>query len=314
MQKDIFNIPPKYSGDVRVFFANTGADLKGFQQWQKPRGASIITILCIAGGGGGGGGFTRIAGAAGGGGGSGACSGITRLQAPAIFFPDVLYIQVGNGGQGGAAGAAGAAGLNSYVSTSKSIVLPNIICASGVNAPGGGGGGTGAAGGAAGSVPSIAATQPTSKWGYWFSDVGLVGVIGGPQTGLAGTAVTAWATIPFSPGASGAGCTTTNFAGGAVNISGNATLDIGNQGLYGVGGASLLPGGLSSGAVDGNAGVNRITPFFCSGGSGGGSNNSGQAGNGGDGGYGSGGGGGGAGATGGRGGNGGSGLVIIVEQ
>lgn len=311
MQKDFFHIPPKYSGDVKVYIANTGANTQGFQMWQKPKGATFVYMICIAGGGGGGGGFTRTANSAGGGGGSGACSGITRFNCPAIVLPDVMYIQVGNGGVGAAAGAAGGNGLNSYILSSKTAVLPNIICYSGVNAPGGGGGGTGAAAGAAGSVPTIAVTQPFNALGEWFSIVGLVGVIAGAQTGAVGTDVTAWAALPLSPGASGAGCTTTDFAGGQQTVT--ALMDIGNQGYYPTGAGNLVKGGTAAGTgVDGGGGMNRITPLFCSGGSGGGSNNSGVAGNGGNGGYGCGGGGGGAGATGGRGGNGGSGLVIII--
>lgn len=306
-----FNLPPGNAGDVKIYLPNTGVTGQGYQIWRKPKGASMIFMIAISGGGGGGGGFTRTAGSAGGGGGGGACSGISRFMCPAVLLPDELYIQVGHGGVGGAAGAAGGAGINSFILTSKTAVLPNIVLYSGVNAPGGGGGGTGAAAGAAGTVPTIAITQPLNAWGEWFSIVGLVGLIGGAQTGAVGTSVTDWAAIPLSPGAGGAGCTTTDFAGGDQTVT--ALLDLGSFGYYPTGAGNVAKGGTAAGAgVDGSAGANKLTPLIASGGAGGGSNNAAQAGHGGKGGIGCGGGGGGAGATGGRGGDGGPGLVIIV--
>lgn len=312
MHKDFFHIPPKYGADVKVYTATTGTNLMGFQTWQKPKGCSFIFMQAISGGGGGGGGFSRAAGNPGGGGGSGACSGIARFNCFANDLPDTLFIQVGMGGQGGAAGAAGGAGVNSLILTGRIANVPNIVLQSGVNAPGGGGGGTGAAGGPAGTVPTIAVVQPYNVMGMWQANVGLVGIIGGAQTGAAGGSVTAWATIPFSPGGPGAGCTTTNFAGGNINTT--ATFDAGNQGYYTSAGGGVAPGGTGIGAqINGSSGVLRLLPFFNSGGAGGGSHNAGQAGHGGSGGYGCGGGGGGAGTTGGMGGNGGSGLIKIIS-
>lgn len=310
-----FHLPNQFKADVQIYRATSATNLKGFQQWRKPRGASMVMMIAIAGGGGGGGGVTRTAGSAGGGGGGGACSGITRFITSAIFLPDELYVQVGVGGQGGEAGASGSngtAGTNSYILTSKTAVLPNIVCYSGVNAPGGGGGGTAAAAGAAGTVPTIAVTQPINALGEWFSIVGLVGVAGGAQTGAVGASVTAWGALPLSPGAGGAGCTTTDFAGGAQTAT--AAVDITSQGWYTNAAGNLAAAGTAAGThPNGSAGISRITPFLNCGGSGGGSNNSGTAGNGGDGGIGCGGGGGGAGTTGGRGGNGGDGLVVIIS-
>lgn len=313
MQKDFFNIPPKYSADVKIYTANMGVNNQGFQIWQKPKGASFVYMVAIDGGGGGGGGFTRVAGNAGGGGAGGACSGISRFNCPSIFLPDTMYIQVGNGGQGGAASSNGSAGIKSIISAAKSVTTPNVILEGCNAAPGGGGAGTGSAGGTGGSVPTVAVTRVTHGWGEWFSIVGLVGGAGGAQTGAVGTDITAWALIPLSPGAGGAGCTTTDFAGGNQSNNSGATMDIGNQMYFTTGTGQVAKGGTAAGAgVDGSGGLQRITPFFNSGGAGGGSNNSGQAGHGGTGGYGCGGGGGGAGATGGKGGNGGSGLVVIV--
>jgi hypothetical protein len=309
---DQFFTPSKFGADVRAYFANSTANVAGFQKWNKPRGISMVQMIAIAGGGGGGGGFTRAAAAAGGGGGGGACSGITRFLCPAMFLPDSLFIQVGDGGQGGAASANGSNGLNSYILTSPTAVLPNIVCYSGANAPGGGGAGGTAAAGTAGTVPTIAVTQPINALGEWFSTVGLVGSAGGAQTGAVGTSVTAWAALSLSPGAGGGGCTTTDFDGGAQTVT--ALLDIGSQSYYPTGAGNIAKAGTGIvAAINGSSFHPRMTPFFNAGGAGGGTNNAGTAGNGGHGGYGCGGGGGGAGTTGGRGGNGGNGLVLIIS-
>lgn len=301
---DFTNLPPRNKSNVQVFYATGSSNTNGYQSWYKPKGASMIAMITIAGGGGGAGGASGAPGTTGGGG--GACSGITRFIIPADFLPSVLYVQVGDGGQGGAGNAAGGAGTNSYILTSKTAVLPNIVCYSGVNAPGGG-----AVVGTGGAVPTIAVTQPINAMGNWFSFVGLVGGAGG--SAAAGTTITAWAAMTMSPGAGGGG----NSAGTGQN-GGSQTptnlIDIGNQGYYPNSAGAIALGGVTGGAINGGGGMSRITPFFNSGGAGGaGVNTGGTGGNGGSGGYGCGGGGGGASTTGGRGGNGGDGLVIIIS-
>jgi hypothetical protein len=308
---NMHNLSPVFKSDVQIFRANTQVNVQGFQRWVKPKGASMVAIWCI----GGGGGFTRTAGSAGGGGAGGACGNMTYFQTAALLLPNELFIQVGAGGVGGAASTNGAGGLNSYVLTSTTVVLPNIVVYSGVNAPGGGAAGASGSGGVGGTVPTIPVTQPFNRFGIWNTFVGLVGGAGGAQTGAVGTSITAWAAHPLSPGAGGAGCTTTDFDGGAQTAT--AILDIGAEGYYPTGAGNIAKAGTGiTTAINGSSGVKRDPasgPLFQSGGAGGGSNNSGTAGNGGAGGYGCGGGGGGAGTTGGRGGNGGDGLVIIVS-
>lgn len=314
---DLFDKAPLTKADVQIFTATQFS--QGWQTWYKPRGVTQSYMLTIAGGGGGGAGFTRAAGANGGGGGGGACSGVTRLITPSFFLPDVLYVQVGQGGLGGAtSGTAGAPGTNSYISLGHSNAAPNVILASGINAPGGGGAGTGAAAGAAGSVPTVATTVATHQYGHWFGTVGLVGVAGGftATTGQVGNSVTAWGLpaatpIPLSPGAGGGGIGTSNteFAGGGQTA--NAAVDWGNRN-WPITAGFLAPGGAGVGG-NGSAGVMSWQPFFMTGGGGGGTNNTGVGGSGGNGGIGCGGGGGGSGITGGRGGNGGSGLVMIIS-
>jgi hypothetical protein len=325
---DMGFLPPQFRGDVQLFFPTGNANTL-WQTWNKPRGISMIYMIAIAGGGGGGGGFTRATTVAGGGGGSGACSGMATLMMPAIFLPDTLKVSVGPGGAGGAPGANGQNGVNSYVTLgaglTTGITIPNVILASGANAPGGGGAGTGAAAGPAGAVPTVAtigAVGPMGKLGIWPNTgtatnngyVGLVGVIGGAQTGAAGTNITTgWNVIPFTPGASGAGVNTagTGFVGGSITLQ--AAVDFAD-GAFSP--AAILAGGTAgSGAAvggNGNNGIRSMKPFLHTGGTGGGSADGQIGGNGGMGGIGCGGGGGGAGTTGGRGGNGGDGMVAII--
>src|ERR1017187_8180289 len=116
MALDVFGLPPRVTADVQIFL-NSGS-AAAYQIWNKPKGDSMVFMLCISGGGGGGGAFQRAAGGAGGGGGGGACSGIARFICPALFLPDIMYVQVGAGGIGGVGGSvatAGANGVNSFI-------------------------------------------------------------------------------------------------------------------------------------------------------------------------------------------------------
>ena len=140
------NLPSITSADVQLF-TTTGVGATAYQLWQKPKGASIVFMLAIGGGAGGGTGRSKGAAVAGGGGGGGACSGGAKFICPALFLPDVMYVQVGDGGAGGIAGAttsdgvSGGAGTHSYILTSPTAVLPNVILYSGAGTIGGGGGG-----------------------------------------------------------------------------------------------------------------------------------------------------------------------------
>jgi hypothetical protein len=96
-------------------------------------------------------------------------------------------------------------------------------------------------------VPTIAVTQPINALGEWFSIVGLVGVAGGAQTGAVGTSVTAWGALPLSPGAGGAGCTTTDFAGGAQTAT--AAVDLTSQGWYTNAAGNLAAAGRAAGTI-----------------------------------------------------------------
>lgn len=311
---------PMYRGDVQSFFNSSNSQY--WQTWNKPAGVTMVHMTAIAGGGGGGGGHCRAAGNPGGGGAGGACSGIATLLVPAIFLPDVLYVQVGSGGAGGTnsatpgtVGGAGGNGSNSYVSLATSSVIPAIILASGANAPGGGGGGTSLVGGTGGAVPTvatIAAVGPIGKLGVWpntgtATNNGYVGLVGAAATtSSAGVSVSnGWNVIPFTPGAGGGGQSgSTDFNGGAVNIQASLALPDGFITANGI-----VPGPGQSG----NPGIQLFKPFLGSGGAGGGSSATASAGHGGKGAIGCGGGGGGSGVVSGMGGAGGPGAVIIVS-
>lgn len=312
---DEFHLLSRYKSNVKIFTPNVGVDAKGMQTWQKPRGASMVMMICIAGGGGGGGGNAAASGNFRSGGGGGASSGVARFLCPALFLPDTLFVQCGVGGKGGAGDANGSPGINSYVLTTPRVqTLPNIICYSGVNAPGGGQAGQTTTGGTGGTVPTIAVTQPFNSMGEWFAIVGVVGAAGG-NSDVAGSSITAaWngGTPMTTPGAGGGGCTSSNKDGGSVTAT--DITDLVNSGYYSTGTGAVAAAGTGTGAaINGSAGAYRLTPFFNSGGAGGAGVNSSAGGSGGHGGYGSGGGGGGGGTSAGRGGNGGPGLVVIIS-
>lgn len=90
---DLQHIPVSTgASDVQIFTNPSTVTNVQWCTWKKPRGKSMMHILCIGGGGGGGGGFTRTAGNAGGGGGSGGGSAQTRVTLPLFYVPDILYV------------------------------------------------------------------------------------------------------------------------------------------------------------------------------------------------------------------------------
>ncbi len=315
-------LPPNFHCDVQAFFTSNNG--QGSQKWVKPRGVTMCHMICIGGGGGGGGGFQANSTNARGGGAGGACSGVAKLIIPALLLPDVLWVQVGNGGTGGTGGTsptAGGNGTNSFISYGAGITaistIPNIILQSGINAPGGGNAGANSGAATGGTVPTIAtaaAQGAATSCGIPAFIVGLVGAAGGTPT-AAGSAITAvWNLISLSPGTGGGGVTAVNtgFAGGALSLQ--SALDFADGTM--VPAASYLAGGVAGGAGaagNGNSGVQLFKPFYMTGGTGGGSSDKSTGGNGGKGGIGCGGGGGGAGATAGNGGSGGDGFVQIIS-
>jgi hypothetical protein len=289
--------------DIQIFTATQFA--QGWQTWYKPKGITQSYMVALSGGGGGAAGTTGGAGTARAGGAGGQCSPIVRLITPSFFLPDVLYVQVGQGGLGGLTSAAnGSPGTNSYISLGHSTATPNVLLASATAAPGGGTGIT------AGTLPTTIATTTTQQLGHWAIFVPTVAAgAGGAAAGAVGGSVVAWANHPLTAGAGGAGSTSANFTGGSVTAT--AAVDWGYRSFSAAG--AIAAGGTTGTAVNGDNGLVSWQPFFMTGGAGGGAQNAGVGGNGGNGGIGCGGGGGGAGTTFGRGGNGGDGLVMIIS-
>lgn len=124
---DFTHIPSNVKADIQVFSNGSTSDWK---IWNKPRGVSMVYMLCIGGGGGGGAGASSAAGSGGTGGSS---SSQSSLILPSFMIPDNLNIRVGIGGAGGtgvlnAVGGRGQCGSNSVIaidsaSTDKSTIL-----------------------------------------------------------------------------------------------------------------------------------------------------------------------------------------------
>lgn len=310
---DLYHIPGRKI-DRQIFTIPSTVTNLQWHTWIKPRGFSMMYVLCVGGGGGGGGGFTRAAAAAGGGGGGGAGASVSTFACALDLIPDRLFVQVGAGGGGvGSGGGTAGSGMLSQVAIApdNSTVLNILVQSGGATLPGGGGTGTGAAVGAAGVVPTVAtiAVMPLATIGVYNFIVGQVGTAGGAIAGGAGTAQTFATTGVLCMGATGGGGTTSaDFAGGAITaVAGSLISDWRPQNA--AAGTFDGSGGFNLGI---NAGIGPTGPFFSYPGLGGGSSNAGAGGQGGNGAYGSGGGGGGSGTTGGTGGRGGDGIVIIT--
>jgi hypothetical protein len=144
--------------------------------------------------------------------------------------------------------------------------------------------------------------MPLAGLGHFDLIAGQAGQAGGVVAGGAGVNTTiATTSVITMGGASGAGTTSADFAGGGITAITDSFL------------SQIRPIAPAAGSNNGAGGFMNWKPLFSFAGLGGSSSNTGVGGLGGNGGPGSGGGGGGAGTTGGRGGDGGAGLVIIVS-
>jgi hypothetical protein len=321
---DFFNLPNNErapNSDIQIFVGtgtNSGLspNLADIHEWKKPRGITMLHILCVGAGGGGGGGFSAAAGSAKGGGGGGGAGALVNLIIPAMFVPDKLYVLPGNGGKGGSAGGAGNFGTTSCVfiypdANFNPANLLIISASSGTTIASAGGAGTAAAGGAGGSGMTAASTPSTcifAQCGVMGGQPGGGGSAGGAP-GANGNNFTH--TTPLSnvlPGTGGGGSTS-----GAPTTSGGVT-SFTSSGMLGPIKESA-PSAAGPGAVGGSGSVilrSPVAPFFVYGGLGAGGSDASVGAPGGNGAWGSGGGGGGSGTTGGAGGDGGAGVVIIT--
>lgn len=318
---DFSHVASNPNVDIQIFQGNSSVTQLQWQTWVKPRGVKMVYMIGVGGGSSGGCGIAS--GTTSGGGAGGASGAQTSLMIPAMFVPDRLYIQAGQGGKQPAtlvSAAVGVVGLPTYVAIEPTTALsvptmlllanPGAVTGTAATITAGGLAGTAAA------VTTIAAMPLAGKGQYTFF-AGAVGGVGGAST-AAGIALLPPTTgLMVSGGTGGGGCNATvGFAGGAFTIGANTL------GTY----FPPIPGGnpavTSVPAFDGSGGIvipNYIMNYGGCGGGGSTTTAGGFAGNGGHGAPGCGGGGGGGTnttallVTGGRPGNGGDGFVIIYS-
>lgn len=316
---DFNNILATPGADIQYFEAPAQTNLIQWQTWRKPRGAKWIYMWGVGGASGGGCGINTGTSSGGGAGGSSGAQALVMI--PAIFVPDLLYIQCGAGGAGATTtGAVGAAGTNTYVAIGPSggagLALADTFlradgAAVGTAAPTASLGGT-ATNGAA--TPTIG-NMPLAGRGFVTLIGGQAGSQGGGST-AAGTATTLPTTgIMVTAGGGGGGSSATPGIGGEISALGTS---LGTQFFQ----LPILGGTAGTGATAagaGRVGFKSRNALFNFGGSGGGGASTtvgGIAGNGADGAPGCGGGGGGGANTTNTtiapGGNGGPGFVYMI--
>jgi len=302
--------------DFQQFIGVANPSGNQYQTWRKPRGVNFVYILAVGSGGSGGTGVNTGTTSGGGAGGFSGCQG--TLLIPAMFLPDVLYIQSGPPTIGSTnSGIAAFAGNYTYVSIepSNASANANLLYIPGANS--GAAAATTTTGGTSaipGTGPLISNMNLAGRGVYTFTN-GVTGGTGGSST-TAGLDVTVPTNgLVVCPGAGGGGCNgATGFAGGAITQS---------TGSLGQDFFPAIPGGsAASGAVAASAGItgfiarNLLMNFGGTGGGGATTTAGGRAGAGGDGAPGCGGGGGGGmnttNNTIAKGGNGGPGFVYII--
>lgn len=271
------------SGSKPIILTPAGESASLLRPITIPKSCKFVYALLIGPGGNGGAGFSRTAGTAGGGGGGGGSGGTARMLCPASIFNGQMYVRIGP---------------SNGVATGIWLTADAAAAAAASSLAVGGAGGVGGAGlvGAGGTAGTAGGTGSINFPAIAIATGGAAGALGGAQTGAIGATATSAAFPTTMPGAGGAGCTTTDFAGGPVTLTGAPIV--------------TLAGGLAAGGKGNDGWI--VGPYMQGlGGSGGGSNNSGTGGAGGAGAIGCGGGGGGAGVTGGAGGRGGDGQIMV---
>lgn len=295
---DYFGLPD--NSERSQWFNYTGS----WQVWNKPRGITMVHMLCIGPGQGGAGGYSAGGATYAGGGGGGSPGGMSSLVIPAAFLPDILYIYAAGGGLGGIAGSA--AGT---VPTALSAISAYPVAAA-----------LGQAGSAYLWSSAAQGTAPGAGTSSGTSPGGTVTTVWTPVNGFLATAGTFSAAVGFGGGQSGT-------PPAAINFYYSSCLGLGNAGAITTGSVNFAGGGfvfqssevflptVNGGAAGGGRGQDGFAirqPMCFIGGAGGGSNFSGTGGAGGNGAIGCGGGGGGGGVVGGAGGNGGPGLGVVT--
>ena len=274
-----------FIGTAKITVGQFGVSISEFKTWRKPRGARFVYMIGVGGGSSGGCGLNTSSISGGGaGGGSGAQS---NLLIPAMFLPDVLYIQAGLGGSQPAtlvSGAVGVAGTPTYVVLEQGNVLAaelTVLFANGGNVTNAAITSSGGSSGTAAAAATIA-NMPLAGRGLYQFFAGQLGTTGGSSSPTPGGAQTYPTTGLMVQGGQGGvgytnvtstsnnGITSAGFGDNFPSIPGATTADSG----IGSGGTMIKPfqytGGL--GGIARQAGGNGAPG--CGGGGAGGSSTS----------------------------------------
>jgi len=270
---DFNNVLATPGADIPYVSGPMTQSLTQWQTWRKPRGARWIHMIGVGGGGGGSCGNAAAV-STGGGGAGGSSGGQTTVMIPAMFVPDVLYIQAGAGGAGATTSAGfGVVGQPTYVTIepvqnvpgpASTLLLANNGTVS-ATAP------TTANGGLA---PGAVAAATLA--GMCLAGRGFYTLIAG-QVGGAGGAANGTAPIVNLP-ATGLMVTGGSGGGGVGSGSGGS---IGTSGFLGTEFFPILQGGSAFGSTTANPGFiarNFMMNYGGTGGGGGGSGFQGTAG------------------------------------
>ena len=211
---DVFHIPIPYgNADVQIFTGKSAVAGASWENWVKPRGKSMLSILLIGKGGNGGTGVIGANSTAAGGGGGGS-GGMTSLTMPLVGLADTLYLSL--------AGQSATTTLASYICIApNTTALTTLMIANGGGNGGNGAAGTGGTAGTAGAIATVA----TMPLGWQWANLALAGQAGAAGGGaVVGVSVTIPATgLIVTGGAGGAGvgsAASTGFNGGGINVAG----------------------------------------------------------------------------------------------
>jgi hypothetical protein len=254
--------------DVQTFVGTAqttaGAATGEWKTWVKPRGARFVYMIGVGGGSSGGCGTNSGTNSGGGaGGGSGAQS---TLMIPAMFLPDVLYIQAGLGGSQPAtlvSAATGVAGTITYVAIEPWNTLAAQLTVLFANAGAVTGAATTTTGGTAGTAAAVAtiANMPLAGRGVYQFFAGQAGTAGGSGGGSPGAGVAL--TYPT---------TGLMVQGGQGGVGYSNVTSASNNGITGAGFGDNFPsvaGALTSDPTGNGSGGTMIKPFQYTGGTGG---------------------------------------------
>ena len=217
----VLNTP---GADIQYFEGTSKVTGLEWQVWKKPRGARWIQMIGVSGGQGGGAGINT--GTTSGGGAGGQSGSQTLVQIPAMFVPDVLYIQAGQGGAGATtSGGLGGMGTITYVCIAPYTTFAaagtfffSTIGTAGTAATATTGGVPGSAAGATGIGGCCLAGR-----GFFRSYAGQAGAAGGASNAN-GTNLTPPLTgLMVTGGAGGGGTIASTPLGGNINSVASAS-------------------------------------------------------------------------------------------